>query len=614
MSQGEITLVLNGKPKAKIIAPSEGPIAYAASELQRYIRQMSNAELVITTDKAEEEVQTIGQTSIIFRVRPNAARHDGLAIRVEPNDVIVEASEARGCIYGAYALLEQLGCRFYGPAPIGIVVPNRGTLTLPATLGILREPAFMNRIASSGKPEEQVQWGFNFTGVARTDETRQLINRLGLKQYRWGHIWSELTGMQFFAEGRKPEKRDYTGHEDWLPADEDGVRHHIPPWHYKEGGQSLCFSNRQAFDWFTENAVNWMLTYCRNADYVSMWSADTYQISLCRCEKCAAQFTTDSGQNATDWYLLIHNTIRRKLNERGWRNIFGWITYHGSEEPPAHVDLLDNGANMDFLYAPRPRGGAQHGPLTNDHPVSEKYRRNLKAWLDYLKEQNYRGTRTVFEYYYDLVLLGNLAAGRSFLIPKHDVMQEDMQYYHQQGFNGFFDCNPPSNAWLPDPLSRWLYKRLLWDLNLDLEAARDDFYQHYYGQAADQMKEVRETVEKIMFQEPSQQSVDALHVLETKFDSTKSIAGGDDLLFTRIKGMGLWVCYCALCKESELHEKVTRDHGKGRVVEQAIRKLLDDHKDFLVSNNFMSAADVKYVAGEVVERHMRNMAHRNKTP
>ncbi len=121
---------------------------------------------------------------------------------------------------------------------------------------------------------------------------------------------------------------------------------------------------------------------------------------------------------------------------------------------------------------------------------------------------------------------------------------------------------------------------------------------------------MREAVEKLMFEEPSQRVIDAihlaLHALEAGFEAARS-AGGDRLLATRIEGMRLWVRYCALCKESELHEKVTHDYEKGRAAEQAIRKLLNDHKDFLVGSNFMSAEDVAYVAGDVVDRHLRSM-------
>jgi hypothetical protein len=604
VSPSEITLVLDGEPKASIIAPSDGPLAHAANELQRYVQRMSKAKLPITTIE-ESNVEATKPPRVIFRAKPGVAKHDGYCIHVQGDDLMVEASEARGCIYGAYMLLEQLGCRFYGPAPLGVIVPKRDTLTLPATLEILREPAFMNRIPSSGTPEEQVQWGFNFTGVTGTDDIRRLIERLGLQQYRWGHIWPVLIGMQFFADGRKPEKTNYAGREAWLPVDEEGVRRHHPPWHYREGGESLCFSNEEAVDWFTDNAVNWVLTNCQNADYVSVWSADTRRIELCRCDECTARFSTGRYQYATDWYLHIHNIIRRKLNERGWHNIFGWITYHGSEEPPIYVDLFENGNRMDFLYAPRPRGGAQHGPFTNDHRVSVKYRRNLQAWRDYIEAQDYQGTRTVFEYYYDLVLLGNLAPGRAFLIPKHNVMQEDIRFYHEQGFDGFFDCNPPSNAWFPDSLSRWFYHRLMWDLDVDLKAARADFFQHYYGAAARAMQEMREAVERLMFGEPSQKVIDELRALEAKSDVASGMAGDDDVLVTRIEGMRLWVHYCALCKESELHEKVTHDKEKGQAIEHTIRKLLNDKKDFLVNNGFMNAEDVAYVAGDVVDRHLR---------
>ena len=48
MSEREITLVPKGRPEATIVAPSEGPPAYAAQELQRYVQKMSGAELPIT--------------------------------------------------------------------------------------------------------------------------------------------------------------------------------------------------------------------------------------------------------------------------------------------------------------------------------------------------------------------------------------------------------------------------------------------------------------------------------------------------------------------------------------------------------------------------------------
>jgi hypothetical protein len=606
----QIVLVSEGEGRAIIVAPREGPLAYAASQLQFYIQQMSGAKLTILAkeenDKDKVEDEDKEKTHIVFRVRKGAANHDGYAIRIEDRQLVVEASEPRGCIYGAYALLEVLGCRFYGPGPLGIIIPRHKTLALPADLKILREPAFANCIPSGGSPEEQVQWGFNFIAVARTPEQEEMAKKLGVKQFRLGHIWPNLISMQYFADGRHPEKMDYGGREDWLPADEFGVRRYNPasyrPW---DGGQSLCFSNREAFNWFTDNAVNWVLTECRNADYVSLWPADTRELALCRCPRCRAQYSTSGYTYPTDWYLHVHNEIRRKLNGRGWKGIFGWIAYHGSEAPPVYVKLYEGGRKMDFLYAPRPRGGGQHGPFTNEHPINIRYRQNLDGWIRYLEAQGYEGTKTVFEYYFDLVLLGNLAAGRTFLIPRHDVMQEDIRYYYQRGFDGFFDCNPPSNTWFPDPLSWWLYTRLLWDAGLDIRAAREDFFRNYYGSEAETMRKVREAVEDMMFQEPSQNIIDQLRSLEADCEESLARVRSDETLAKRIEGMRLWVHYCSLCKESEFHEKVTVDKERGKAVEYKIREWLKDNKEFLVSNRFMSEQDLAYLAGPVVERHLR---------
>ncbi|MBS7633979.1 DUF4838 domain-containing protein [Candidatus Bathyarchaeota archaeon] len=140
----------------------------------------------------------------------------------------------------------------------------------------------------------------------------------------------------------------------------------------------------------------------------------------------------------------------------------------------------------------------------------------------------------------------------------------DLQFYHQQGFEGFFDRNPPADAWFPDPLSRWLFHRLLWNPHIDLKAARADFFKHYYGPAANLMHDLREKIECLMFEKPARKAVDELYTLEEKIDDIMPIVECDDTLATRVKGMQLWIRYCALCKDSEFHEKITHDKEGGR--------------------------------------------------
>ena len=205
------------------------------------------------------------------------------------------------------------------------------------------------------------------------------------------------------------------------------------------------------------------------------------------------------------------------------------------------------------------------------------------------------------------MFLGDTAAGRSFLIPKHEVMQKEMQFYHEQGFDGFFDCNPPHDVWFPDSLSRWLYHRLLWNVILDLEAAKNDFFDHYYGPAAKNARETREAVENLIFEEPSRNAIDGLCRLEDRLEPLIEASADDALLLKRVKRMRIWIRYCRLCKESEFYENVTRDYNCGIITEKAIRELLRGHEGFLVANGFMSEGDLSFLARDVVNRHMMRM-------
>ncbi len=595
----QIELVSAGKPKATIVlraqAPAEGPERTAVQELQHFIRMMSGAEVPVATTG-----EVVEGAKIALRLVPGAPhpRHDGYWLHVQDGDVLIEATHPRGLLFGAYGLLRQLGCRWYAPTDIGVIIPKRETLSLPADLDERREPDFARRYPAAGGPAETARMGYSYTSRARTPELLAEASARDLGTWRWGHIWPALVTNQYYADGRKATKMDLSGREQWLPMNKDGQR--------AANGQTLCFSNPDALRWFVDNAANWVLTNCANEDYVSMWSADTGAVALCQCDRCRR-----ADWNATDWYVTLHNEIRKFLAERDWRGRFGWIVYHGSRDRPQQVQLHDHGEGMDLLYAPRRRGGTREGPFTNDSAASREYRALLAAWLEYLRENDYRGTKTVFEYYYDLVLLGPLAAGRTFLIPWHDVMQEDIRFYRDKGFDGFYDCSPPAAVWWPDPLSKWLYAELLWDADLDLESAGADFFANYYGPAAQVMQRARETVEACMRGEPSQESLEMLRHLDATFDEALRLAGGDAMLQTRIKAARLHAQYCALCLESDVAQKVMGDKARAADVERSIRDFLREHGDFLVrSGCFGGPGNLDLPRDRCVQRRLSALGFR----
>lgn len=214
----------NGKPATTITASQDSAAGYAAQVIQRYVERMSGAKLPIVAD-----CQQTTETRIIIRVRENAAKFDGFRIHGVADDLVIESAVPRGCIYGAYALLEEIGCRFYDTEPLGIIIPECSDVAVRQDLDILGEPSFAIRFASKGAPEDHIRWGFNFTRGGVTLEHEQLVRQLDLKQTRWGHIWPALVQKQFFSDGREPQTMDYAEHEDWLPANERGSRSHKRP-------------------------------------------------------------------------------------------------------------------------------------------------------------------------------------------------------------------------------------------------------------------------------------------------------------------------------------------------------------------------------------------------
>jgi hypothetical protein len=91
MAVGAVELVRDGKPKATIVAPPEGPPAYAAEVLQRYIERMSGAQLPIVSDG-----QKAKGARVVIRVRRGAAKLDGFRLKSSKDEVSIDASVPRG--------------------------------------------------------------------------------------------------------------------------------------------------------------------------------------------------------------------------------------------------------------------------------------------------------------------------------------------------------------------------------------------------------------------------------------------------------------------------------------------------------------------------------------
>ena len=130
-------LVREGVPAAVILLPAdpEPDEVLASRELQDHIERMSGAVLDIAGPHPPPgmAVIRIGHAPV-GSAAPDGPGDDSAAftIGVSSGEVRLTGRSAEGALFATYALLEQLGVRWYMPGDLGTVVPRRATVVLPA--------------------------------------------------------------------------------------------------------------------------------------------------------------------------------------------------------------------------------------------------------------------------------------------------------------------------------------------------------------------------------------------------------------------------------------------------------------------------------------------------
>src|SRR5207248_685411 len=118
-SAGQFVIVSKGQPKAEIVVAAqqpELPLAFAAQELQRYVKDMSGAELAVVRPGTKKP-------AIMLNVRPlkdnkgseDPREDDHYCLRVDATKLQIEGASPRAVLFGVYDVLERLGCGWCVP-------------------------------------------------------------------------------------------------------------------------------------------------------------------------------------------------------------------------------------------------------------------------------------------------------------------------------------------------------------------------------------------------------------------------------------------------------------------------------------------------------------------
>jgi hypothetical protein len=146
-----LSITSGGQPKAEIVveaAQPESPVAFAAQELQRYVREMSGATLpIVRTPSGKPRIVCglLDSGSLERDKQPveDPRAEDHYRLNVGAKEVRIEGASPRAVLFGVYDFLERLGCGWCVPGDDS--VPKNDTLSI-APLQVDTRPAFAYRM------------------------------------------------------------------------------------------------------------------------------------------------------------------------------------------------------------------------------------------------------------------------------------------------------------------------------------------------------------------------------------------------------------------------------------------------------------------------------------
>ncbi|MEN6533212.1 MAG: DUF4838 domain-containing protein [Bryobacteraceae bacterium] len=421
-----------------------------AEELQRFLEEMSGAKLPIVAESAKPKGSLIlvGQSGITDRLKLKIAFDqlgpEGFVLKTAKKHIVIAGGRQRGTMYGVYAFLEKLGCRWFSPDVSRI--PKMKTITVPA-LYETGKPAFEYR-------EPFFTEAFNKDWAARNktngDHT-QLDESTGgkVKYYPFVHSFYEML---------PPDK--YFGEHPEYYSLIDGKRR-------VDRGQ-LCLTNPDVLRLGVEAVRRWIKEH-PEATIFSV-SQNDWQ-GWCECDRCRRVEEEEGGVHSGP-ILRYVNALAEEIEKTNPDKLIDTLAYWYTEKPPLKV-------------RPRPNVRIRLCPIgaCEAHPYEKCSRnayfvKNLRAWS--------KITNQLYIWHYNTNFAHYLIP-----FPDFDELMADLPMYRRNGVVGLFlqGAYATGGGGENAELRSYVMAKLLWNPSVDTNRLIDEFHETYYGRAAKTMRE-----------------------------------------------------------------------------------------------------------------------------
>ena len=426
----------------------------------------AQAELVIhheadaseTTKWAAKELQRLldaagcESSPAIRLVADDSLPHDGFEIRREKHGIVIAGNDSmpegtwalpsHGTLWGVCEFAERfLGVRWLFPGPLGEDVPRQKTLRIELKEPIRGQPGFAARsVAYLGESDREI--ASRFLPVLDWMKHQRLTNALHPFVTGYGHSWDDYL---------KPA--DIEAHPEWKPSSG----------HFERNGKVtfFCTTAPGLVELFAKRVIESM---DRNPKREMSSISPTDGGGFCTCERCKPLIDTDPhgkpshARAMLTFYQQVGEIIAR---ERPGRRLGGFV-YYNYQYPPANAPKLPD--NVSLCWAPLNYYG--YGLLKPLYRA--EFEGVMRRWSEITPHLFYHNYSTWMRSFHGAPLPVSL-----------DILRRELPTAAQNKAWGARMVG--TSAWGVNAPINYLLAKQLWNPQLDVSAALNDWLARAYG-------------------------------------------------------------------------------------------------------------------------------------
>ena len=415
---------------------------WAARELQKYLREMSDAEFTITGDDvpvSEHEIiigynQHAKELLCECQEEPDSS-DESFTYQNVKSHIVLLGGKQRGTMYAVFSFLEnELGVRWYTPEVT--VVPER-------------EKYVFDYLYLTEKPSIRVRNDFYYEAFDPDWAAHNKINgAMGTRKQHGGveGYWAVHTFYQFM-----PPSEFYKKHPEYYSLiDGKRVYDHA----------QLCLTNPDVLDIVTERLKK---TIRENPGNLIYSVSQNDWRNPCQCDQCQAIVKREGSESGpVVWFV---NQVADRIKDEFPDKYVGTLAYQYTRKPPKHIKPRENVVirlcSIECCFAHSFESGPENRAFLSD----------LKRWSD-ISPHLYIWDYVVNFSHYIMPF------------PNFAVLQPNIQTLRDNSSIGIMEQGAYQSRGAEfAELRAYVIAKLLWNAESDFDAIVDDFMYGYYGRS-----------------------------------------------------------------------------------------------------------------------------------